>query len=107
MGKFETGHLAFAAVTLFALSIMAFIILGLRRWCVGSEIGGGKISRILSAIVMLALWVVFIGLNVTNTYANWDIFTPSMNMIHAQQLEEDSSVKLLKAQHNFNTAFEC
>jgi hypothetical protein len=84
MGKFETGHLAFAAVTLFALSILAFIILGLRRWCVGAEVGGGKFSRILSAIVLVSLWMAFIGLNVTNTYGNWDIFTPSMNSIAAQ-----------------------
>jgi len=76
MGKFETGHLAFASVTLFALSILAFITLGIRRWCVGAEIGGGKIARIMSALVMITLWITFIGLNVTNTYASWDIFTP-------------------------------
>ena len=87
MGKFETGHLAFASVTLFGLSIIAFIVLGLRRWCVGAEIGGGKFSRVTSAIVMIALWIVFITGNVANTYRGWDIFTPSMNTIAAQQLD--------------------
>jgi heme A synthase len=108
MGKFETGHLAFASVTLFALSILAFIILGLRRWCVGAEIGGGKVSRVLSALVMISLWMIFIGLNVSNTYAGWDIFTPQMNSIHATQLDANhEGIQLLKAQHNFNQVFEC
>lgn len=106
IGKFETGHLAFAAVTLFAISIIAFIILGLRRWCVGGEIGGGKISRVFTATLMILLWCAFVGANVTNTYANWNIFTPEINSVAATQLDSEQ-VKLLKAQHNFNSAFEC
>ena len=78
IGKFETGHLAFAAVTLFGISILAFIILGLRRWCIGGELGGNKLSRVLSAIVMIIFWLGFVGVNIANTYGKWDIFAPPM-----------------------------
>ena len=55
---------------------------------------------------MITLWLAFVGVNVSNTYNNWEIFTPSMNHVAATQLDSEQ-VKLLKAVQNFNTAFEC
>ena len=85
IGKFETGHLAFAAGTFLVISVIAFLVLGCRRFILGAELGGNKFSRIVSAMILFILWGAFISLNVTNTYKSWEVFAPPIHSIHALQ----------------------
>jgi len=49
------------AVTLFLItSVICFLLLGIRRKCVGGELGGAAKSKYLSALYLCFLWVVFV-----------------------------------------------
>lgn len=68
LGTLETGHIALALASLFAVSAVAYIILGFRRWVEGGELGGHKSLRMGSATVLILLWIAFISLNATNSH---------------------------------------
>ena len=49
------------AITLFLIcSVIAFCVLGVRRCCIGGELGGQGIQRGCSAALLFALWLLFI-----------------------------------------------
>jgi hypothetical protein len=41
-------------------SIVCFIILGVRRFAVGGELGGPPFSKYLSAVMLVCLWLIYI-----------------------------------------------
>lgn len=96
LGTVETGHIALALTSLFAISSVAYIILGFRRWVEGGELGGHKSLRIGSAAVLILIWIAFISLNGTNSQKEWTTFEPAIldDGIQATQL----AAGMIKAQ---------
>lgn len=93
VGKLPTADITFALVLFLACSVICFMVLGLRRLIIGGELGGPKVSRVFSAIVMFFLWGAFITLNIMNSYgylgAARDIFVPSVAINANQHLTSD------------------
>ncbi len=54
------GSMSFSVVMFLSVSMICFLILGLRRCCVGGELGGDGCARPLSAIILFLLWLVYI-----------------------------------------------
>jgi hypothetical protein len=96
LGAVETGHIALALASLLAVSAVAYLILGFRRWVEGGELGGHKSLRIGTAAVLILIWIAFIGLNGMNSQKEWSTFEPAFldDGIEATQL----GVGMIKAQ---------
>lgn len=60
--KYETppGNLAFSVMLFLITSICCFILLGLRRYLIGGELGGSKLTRLLSCIFCCSLWLIYV-----------------------------------------------
>lgn len=54
------GSLSFSVVMFLSCSLVCFLILGVRRACLGGELGGQGIARPLSAIMLISLWFVYV-----------------------------------------------
>ena len=52
--------MSFSVIMFLACSVICFIILGLRRYCVGAELGGDGPVRPISAAILLLLWLIYI-----------------------------------------------
>lgn len=92
VGKLPTADITFALVLFLACSVIAFMVLGLRRLIIGGELGGPGVSRIFSGIVMFFLWAAFVVLNVMNSYGYLgarDIFVPAVAINANQHLTSD------------------
>lgn len=101
VGKLPTADITFALVLFLACSVICFMVLGLRRLIIGGELGGPKVSRVFSAIVMFFLWGAFITLNIMNSYgylgAARDIFVPQVAINANQHLTSDWKVPTVTA----------
>ncbi|XP_019615312.1 PREDICTED: sodium/calcium exchanger 3-like isoform X8 [Branchiostoma belcheri] len=54
------GNLRFAVFTFLAVGALCLLMLFVRRKCFGGELGGKKVSKWISALLMFSFWVVFI-----------------------------------------------
>lgn len=54
------GSLSFSVVMFLSCSMVCFLILLLRRCCLGGELGGEGCSRPLSAAILFLLWLVYV-----------------------------------------------
>lgn len=54
------GSMSFSVIIFLAVSVLYFIIMGLRRCCVGGELGGAGVSRNCSALLLFLLWAVYV-----------------------------------------------
>lgn len=64
------GSMSFSVVMFLSCSMVCFLILGLRRCCVGGELGGAKGSchRTLSAIILFSLWLIYVAFVALESY---------------------------------------
>ena len=54
------GALAFSVCVFLACSFVCFAILGIRRCCVGGELGGPEPTRTVTAVLCFMLWIIYI-----------------------------------------------
>lgn len=54
------GSMSFSVVMFLSCSMVCFLILGLRRCCVGGELGGEGCARNLSAVILFSLWLIYV-----------------------------------------------
>ncbi|XP_035668339.1 sodium/calcium exchanger 3-like isoform X5 [Branchiostoma floridae] len=54
------GNLRFAVFTFLAVGSLCLLMLFVRRKCFGGELGGKKVPKWISALLMFSFWVVFI-----------------------------------------------
>ena len=55
----KSGDMALAVVIFLIMSLVCFLLVGIRRRLVGGELGGPPASRYLSALFLCTLWVIF------------------------------------------------
>ena len=66
------GSLSFSVIVFLCCSILCFIILGLRRYFIGGELGGPGYVRPISAALLFSLWIIYVLLVSLESY---DIIT--------------------------------
>lgn len=66
------GSLSFSVIVFLCCSMCCFFVLGLRRCCIGGELGGDGIQRPLSAIIVASLWVIYVALCSAEAYGAFD-----------------------------------
>ena len=54
------GSMSFSVIVFLCCSIICFIVLGLRRYFLGGELGGQGYSRPVSAGILIFLWLIYI-----------------------------------------------
>lgn len=54
------GSMSFSVVMFLSCSMVCFLILGLRRCCLGGELGGSGFIRNFSAALLFALWLIYV-----------------------------------------------
>lgn len=54
------GSMSFSVVMFLSCSMVCFFILGLRRACVGGELGGGTVTKTFSACILFSLWLIYV-----------------------------------------------
>ena len=54
------GSMSFSVIMFLSCSAVCFLVLFLRRRCLGGELGGQGISRPISAVLLIALWFIYI-----------------------------------------------
>lgn len=62
------GSLGFSVVVFIICACMCVVCLLVRRWKVGGELGGEKNGRMGSAIFLIFLWMVYIGMSIIQAY---------------------------------------
>jgi len=62
------GSLGFSVVVFIICAVLCIISLLVRRWKVGGELGGSKNGRLVSAIFLVSLWLVYIIMSVLQAY---------------------------------------
>lgn len=54
------GSMSFSVVMFISTSLICFLILGLRRCCLGGELGGEGCSKNFSAVILFCLWLIYV-----------------------------------------------
>lgn len=54
------GSMSFSVIMFLSCSMLCFLILGLRRCCIGGELGGEGMARPLSAVLLFCLWLIYV-----------------------------------------------
>lgn len=54
------GSMSFSVIVFLCCSMVCFLILGLRRCCLGGELGGEGCARPFSAFILFSLWVIYV-----------------------------------------------
>lgn len=54
------GSMSFSVIMFISCSMVCFLILGLRRCCVGGELGGEGCARPFSAVILFCLWLIYV-----------------------------------------------
>lgn len=54
------GALGFSVVLFICCALLCVVILLIRRYTVGGELGGSNLGRILSCFALIALWMFYI-----------------------------------------------
>ena len=58
--KTPAGNLAFSVMLFLITSTICFIILGLRRFFLGGELGGPVVVKYISSMILFLLWVIYV-----------------------------------------------
>ena len=56
--KVPVGDFGFSVTLFTSFSTIAFIILFSRRCCAGGELGGRTVSKIITTVIFILLWVI-------------------------------------------------
>jgi solute carrier family 8 (sodium/calcium exchanger) len=54
------GDLVFSILLFSGCAVTLFLILTLRRWFCGGELGGARFSKVLSAVLCFSLWIIYV-----------------------------------------------
>ena len=54
------GSMSFSVIVFLCCSMVCFLILGLRRCCLGGELGGDGCARPFSAFILFLLWIIYV-----------------------------------------------
>jgi len=65
------GNLAYSVIVFIACSLVAFLILGIRRYTVHGELGGPKTSAYASSAAFVTLWMIYITLSIVKATSGW------------------------------------
>ena len=66
---YEAGSLSFSVVLYLICSVMCFIILMLRRWCSGAELGGMVgATKWISGLACISLWFIYVIFSILQIY---------------------------------------
>jgi len=87
IGKYETAEIAFILALFLLASVIAILILLLRRVASGGELGGPSFSKGFSACVLVTMWIIFVCLSSFHAYGKvgpFEIFEPDVSMNAAQ-----------------------
>lgn len=68
------GSLSFSVALFLATSITCFLILILRRTFLGGELGGPDMSRIITTIIMICLWLIYVVMSSLKAYGKIEGF---------------------------------
>ena len=66
------GSMSFSVIMFLSCSICCFIVLLLRRFCLGGELGGRSMARPISAAILFGLWLLYI---VMVSLESYDVIT--------------------------------
>jgi len=69
--KVEAGALAFSVFVYVGVALLAIALLVFRRYSRlwgEAELGGPKVTKIISAVVLVCLWLVYVALSVLQAY---------------------------------------
>lgn len=66
------GSLAFSVMLFLITSMICFIILILRRCIIGGELGGPPVSKYISAVILVCLWLIYVSFSAINAYGGFD-----------------------------------
>lgn len=69
------GSMSFSVIMFLSCSMVCFLILGLRRCCVGGELGGEGCARNFSAFILFCLWLIYV---VFVSLESYDVITVSI-----------------------------
>jgi len=68
------GSLSFSVALFLATSVTCFLILVLRRTFLGGELGGPDMSRIITTIIMICLWLIYVVMSSLKAYGKIEGF---------------------------------
>lgn len=54
------GSMSFSVIMFLSCSMVCFLVLGLRRVCIGGELGGDGLARPFSAFILFSLWLLYV-----------------------------------------------
>ena len=54
------GSMSFSVIMFLSCSMVCFLILVLRRACLGGELGGDGCARPCSAVILFSLWLLYV-----------------------------------------------
>jgi solute carrier family 8 (sodium/calcium exchanger) len=83
IGKYQTAEIAFILALFLLASVIAILILLLRRVATGGELGGPAFSKYFSAAVLIIMWVIFVSLSSCHAYGKvgpFKVFEPDVVM---------------------------
>lgn len=62
------GALGFNCIVFLCCALTCFVVLGVRRCAIGGELGGPRFSRVVSAVILIGLWLTYIVLCTLQAY---------------------------------------
>ena len=62
------GSLGFSVVVFIICAVLCVIVLLVRRWIVGGELGGGQLGRSVSAVFLCSLWFIYVIMSTLQAY---------------------------------------
>lgn len=66
--RVKAGTLSFSVVLFLSTSVCGFLILCVRRRYIGGELGGPKLTKIISSVLFILLWLIYITFSTLQTY---------------------------------------
>jgi solute carrier family 8 (sodium/calcium exchanger) len=66
--RVPSGDLGFAVVLYTAIAIIAILVLVIRRFCTGGEVGGSKRGALLTGLLLVSLWLLYVLLSALQVY---------------------------------------
>lgn len=68
----KAGSLGFSVAVFASCAVACIILLAVRRFTVGGELGGGAISKYASGVATVSLWLLYICLSIWKTFSEMD-----------------------------------
>lgn len=65
---YPAGTLVFSVVLFLCTSSVCFLVIVLRRICIGGELGGPMMSKVMSAVLLVSLWFIYITVSILQNY---------------------------------------